>query len=319
MTDDQDCNSKPETPNTEVDALTTSDQENDHSGGIDPILEDPPIPFSTTEPLASPTIPSRTSAFRSMPINAPTVVLTVLVTVLFLMILLIEPTPRWLVLFGSTLATLSLDGILRTTRRQPFATGLDTTPYLFLPALFVLATPVFLEHNVRGYWAVPVALTGGLLFGAIAVAQVGSVREFDPARGPARFIAVTSAYFVAFALYSLTYRFDLELSHAMVAVTLVSSLLAIEVLREGEVEPLETFILAIVTALIVSEVRWALHFLPLDGHLAAMTLLLTFYFVTGLLHSYLTRQLSAFVATEYVLVTSIGMGLVTVVRVTGIA
>ena len=251
-------------------------------------------------------------------VSAPAVTLTVLVTLLFLMFVLIEPTPRWVVLFGSAVAALAMDGVLRSTRRAPFDADADTTPYLFLPALFVLATPVFVEHNVRGFWAAPAALAAGAAFGVVAIAQVASVREFDPARPLARFLAVAATYFVAFALFSLSYRFDLDLQPALAAVALVSMLLAVEVLRDGEIDPLETLAFAIVTALVVAEVRWTLHFLPLDGYLAGLTLLLAFYFVTGVLHSHLTRQLDAVVAGEYLGIAAVGVALVTGARAAGL-
>ena len=262
---------------------------------------------------------ARPAALLAIPVSGPVVALTLLVTIIFLMFLLIEPTPRWMALFGSALAALSMDGVLRSARRVPFEADADTTPYLFLPALFALAAPVFIEHNVRGFWASPAGVAAGLAFGAVAVAEVASVREFDPAKGVGRFVASAATYFVAFALFSLAYRFELELQQAMVAVALVSVLLAVEMLREGEIDPVETLVFAVVTALVVAEVRWTLFYLPLDGYLAGLTLLLAFYFVTGLLHSHLTSHLSAFVAAEYVLVAAAGIGLVVWTRAAGLA
>lgn len=254
-----------------------------------------------------------------IPVTAPAVALMVLMTALFLMFLLIEPTPRWMVLFGAGAAALSMDGILRRARREPFESGADTTPYLFLPALFVLAAPVFIEHNVRGYWMPAAAVGAGLAFGAVIVAEIASVREHDPVHAAGRFVAAAATYFVAFALFSLTYTFDLDLRPAIVAMVLVSVLLAVEILREGEVDPLETLIFAVVTGLVVGELRWTLHFLPIDGHLGGLTLLLGFYFVTGLLHSHLTRHLDALVAVEYVMVVMVGIALVAGARAAGIA
>ncbi|MEE8337481.1 MAG: hypothetical protein V3R95_05425 [Dehalococcoidia bacterium] len=273
----------------------------------------------TVAPPSPPAMAARASGALALPLNAPIVTLAVLMTVLFLMFLLIEPTPRWVVLFGGAIAALSMDGVLRSARRVPFEDGADTAPYLFLPALFAIAVPVFAEHNVRDFWAAPAALAAGLAFGAISSAEVASVRQFDPARGTARFIASAATYFVAFALYSLTYRFGLDLQTAMVAVALVSALLAVELLHEGEVDPLETLIFAVVTALTVAEVRWALHFLPLDGYLAGLTLVLAFYLVTGLIHSHLVRQLTATLAAEYTLIAAAGVALVVWARAQGLA
>ena len=313
MTDDR------ELPGDDADTDATSVEEQ-------PAAAQPPTAMAgrfeamiAAVPATQPAFSSRRTGVAALPINGPLITLTLLMTVIFLMFLLIEPTPRWIALFGGVVAALSLDGILRSQRREPFENGADATPYLFLPALFAIAVPVFAEHNVRDFWAAPVAIAAGIAFGAVAVAEVASVREFDPARNVGRFIAAGATYFVAFALYALTYRFGLGLQESIAAVAFVSALLAIELLHEGEVDPLETLLFAAVTAIAIAEVRWALHFLPLDGYLAGLALLLSFYFVTGLLHSHLVRQLSITMATEYAIVTAAGIALVIWARAAGLA
>ncbi len=51
-------------------------------------------------------------------------------------------------------------------------------------------------------------------------------------------------------------------------------MLAVETLREGEVDPLETLGFALVTGVILAETRWLLYYLPVDRYLAGLTLLL---------------------------------------------
>jgi hypothetical protein len=143
--------------------------------------------------------------------------------------------------------------------------------------------------------------------------------EDDEFRGRARFVSVAGTYFVAFALFSLAYAFDLGLREALIAIALGSVLLAVELLREGEIDPLETLLLAGVVGVVVAEARWILQFMPLDGYPAGLALLLTFYFVTGMVHAYMTRHINTTVATEYGVVTSIGIVLVIAARATGIA
>ena len=253
-------------------------------------------------------------------VAAPTVTLTALVTVVFLMFLLVEPSPRWVILFGSAITALAMDGILRSVRRETFETaGVDTAPFLFLPALYVLTVPVFIEHAVRGYWIVPAGLVAGIAFGAVATGMLSSVREHDRARDVGGFVTTAAAYFVVFALLSLTYTFELDLRSATVAVGLGSMLLAVEVLRDGEVDPLDTLVYAAITGVIVAELRWTLHFLPLDGHLAALALLLAFYFVTGLVHSHLTRHLDRVVAAEHAAIVAAGLLVVVGARASGVA
>ena len=254
-----------------------------------------------------------------LPVTVEAVVLTVLVSLGFLSFVVIEPTPRWLALLGAIVAALGTDGVLRTARRQPFAGGGDTTPFLFLPALYALSAPVFLEYNVTGFWAVPAALAAGLAFGAVVVAQIASVRADEPLRVPARFYAAAATYFVVFALFSLAYAFDLGLAEAVIAVSLIGVLLSVELLRDDQIDAFETLVMAGVIGVVVGEARWVLQYMPIDGYLAGLTLLLLFYFVTGVAHAYITRQLDRTVAAEYGGVALVGIALVAGVRIAGVA
>jgi hypothetical protein len=270
------------------------------------------------------------AVLSTLPVTTETVILTAIMTLAFVMFLLIEPTPRWLALFSAVVAALGTDGVLRTARERIRAhTGTsapafpaeerDMTAYLFLPALFALGVPVFAEHHVRGLWAIAAGLGAGLCFGAIVSAAVASARARERITGHGRFVTAAATYFVAFALLSLAYAFDLQLRDAVVAAWLISTLLAVELLRDDEVDPVETLILAAVAGLVMAEARWVLQFMPIDGALAAVTLLLVFYFVTGVIHLHVTRQLNAAIAAEYAAVAAAGVALVAGIRAAGLA
>ena len=254
-------------------------------------------------------------------------VLTALVTVAFVMFVAIEPTPRWLALLVAVVAAMGADGVLRNARRAVFERGAETTPYLFLPALFAFTVPVFAEYNASGFWGLVVTLGAGVGFGVVVIAEIGTVpvalrpdgREEGSLRGTARFLGATATYFVAFALYSLVYAFEVPLAAAVVVVTLISVLLAVELLRDGEIDPIETLVFAGVVGVVVGEARWTLQFLPLDGYLAGLALLLLFYFITGVAHAYITRSLGPWVAVEYGVVAALGIVLIAGARIAGMA
>ena len=252
-------------------------------------------------------------------VDAPTVVLTALVTLGFLMFLLIEPTQRWIALFGAAVAALGTEGVLRSTRRRSIDLGVDPTAQLFLPALFALALPVFIEHNAHGLWVPLAGLVAGAGFGAIVSAEVHSVRAYEPRLAIAKLVTSSSTYLAGFALYSLTYSFELDLVPAMAAVALVTGLLSIELLRDAAADPLDTLGFAAVAAVIVGELRWSLHFVPIDGHLAALALLLGFFFVSGVLHAHVTRQLERAVLAEYGAILAAGVALVVAARAADLA
>ncbi|MEZ4501072.1 MAG: hypothetical protein R3C39_00390 [Dehalococcoidia bacterium] len=259
------------------------------------------------------------SVFDGLIVTASAITLGVIMTATFLMFLLIEPSPRWVVLFGSAISVPALAGILQGARREAFEEGgLDVTPSLLLPALAALVTPVFIEHNVTGYWTVAAGLGAGAGYTALLVAVVSSVREHDRGRAVGRFIAAAATYFVAFAVFSMLYRLDVERQPATLAAGLAAALLAVELLRQGEIDPVETFVLAIVVGVLVAQVRWTMHYLPVDGYAAGPSLLLAFYFGAGVLHAQVTDELSRRVVLEYGLVSGAGLAFVIVASASGL-
>ncbi len=256
---------------------------------------------------------------QGVPINALVVVMTAIGAAIIFGFLLIEPSPRWLLLAGAILVIFAMDGVLRGTWGEPFASEGDATPYLFLPALYILAAPMLVEHNIPGYWVLPAGLLVSFGFGVVVVGELISVRTGAPEYPIARLIETVASYFVLFALISLTYVFNLDLPMAMLAIGILTLMLAIEVLRQGEVDPIETLLLAIVTALVLVQARWLLHYLPVDGYLAGLTLTLVFFLSTGLLHAYVERNFDRALVLEYATIAAAGVALVTAARVTGLA
>lgn len=290
----------------------------------------PPVPsrYTTEAPewiqpeFGQQTVETPSPPLGRSPGRLPAVVLAVLMSGVFLLFVLIEPTPTWLLLFGAIIAALGTDGVLRSIRHRIFERedGPDTVPHLFLPALFALAVPLFIEDNLESYWVIPAALVAGVSFVLVILAEVPAEdAEDDEFRGRARFVSVAGTYFVGFALFSLTYTFDLSLTDGLIVIALVSVLLAVELLREGEVDPLETLLLSGVVGVVVAEARWVLEYMPIDAYPAGLTLVLVFYFVTGMVHAYMTRHINITVATEYSIVTALGLALVIAARATGIA
>ncbi len=107
-----------------------------------------------------------------LPLTAQMVVLTILVTAVHLMFLLLEPTPRWVLVLGALAVVLGTEGALRSAWPDRFLRAGEATPYVFLPALYVIATPVLIEHNVRGPWEILAGLAGGLGYGVVQLSAV---------------------------------------------------------------------------------------------------------------------------------------------------
>lgn len=256
---------------------------------------------------------------RRAEISAHLVVLTGMATAVILAYLLIEPSPRWVLLLGAAGVVFGLDGTLRQTWRQPFAAGAETSPFLFVPALYMLAVPVVVEHNVPGELVILGGLVAGGGFGALAWGETASVRAQSEEYDLGRVLVTAGTYVAGFSVFSLTYVFEFSLGTAVLAVALASTMLAVEVLREGEIDPLETLGFAAVTGVVMAEARLLLYYVPLDTYLAGLTLLLAFYLVTGLLHSHITRAFSWPLSAEYGGIAAVGLALVVLARAAGLA
>jgi hypothetical protein len=222
----------------------------------------------------------------------------------------IDPTRPWLLLALTAIMALGADGIIRSHPRGEFHTIADTSPYLFVPVLFTLSAGLFLEDVILGYWSVPAVIGASVLMGATLYAEHVTVEPDNPSFPIARFVLNVLTYVTAFGFYAVVYGFDVELAPASFAVGLVSMLLAIEIFREAEADPLRGLVFAAVIGVIAGEARWVLYFIPLEGFLAGVFILLVFYLASGVISHYLTDRLNATVLGEFALVTAAGLAIV---------
>ena len=223
----------------------------------------------------------------------------------------------WVLLVVSAFVAVGTDGILRSHPRADFHTIADTSPHLFVPVLFTLSSGLFLEDIVLGYWAAPAVLAAGAMMASAVYAEHVSVEPVHPSFPLSRFVLNVITYLSAFGFYAVVYGFDVELGPAAFAVGLVSMLLSIEIFREAEADPIRALVFAGVIGVIVGEARWVLYFIPLDGFLAGVFLLLTFYLATGVISHYLTERLDRTVLLEFVMVSAAGLAIVIGGRVLG--
>ena len=221
--------------------------------------------------------------------------------------LAIEPTQNWLLLLLAGLAALGSDGIVRTHPRARFRRLDDTALYLFVPVLFTLSLGLFLEEVAEGYWTLAAGLLAGIPFTAIIQAEYSTVNRKSENYVSARLILNVATYVIAFLFFATIYDFDLPLPTASFAVGIVSLLLAIEILREEALDTPRTLLYAVAIGLLLAEAGWALNFLPLEGAIAAVFLLLAFYLMTGLMHNYLGERLSLRTAGEFTGVAGLGL------------
>lgn len=222
----------------------------------------------------------------------------------------IEPVRPWILLALTAIVGLGADGIIRSHPYGEFRTVGDTSPYLFVPVLFTLSSGLFLQDVVLGYWAGPAVLGAAGLLGCALYAEYQSVEPEAASGAMAHFLLNVITYLTAFGFYAVVYGFDVALAPAAFAVGLISMLLSVEVFREAEADPIRALVFAAVIGVILAEGRWVLYFIPLDGILAGIFLLLVFYLTTGVISHYLTDHLDRMVLLEFAAVSAAGLFIV---------
>jgi Protein of unknown function (DUF5656) len=238
--------------------------------------------------------------------------------------LTIEPTRLLLLMLTTFVVALGSDGVVRSYAGGSFRAPLDTAPYLLVPVILSLAAGFFLEETVSGYWEILAALVSGGMVGGVLYGECMTLNIESPLYGAGRFILNIATYLAAFALYAVMYSYDVDLVPAAVCSGLLSTVLAAEILRETELMPppvgrrsLHSLGFAAVIGLVVAEARWALYFVPLEGFLAAVLLLLFFYVASGVAQHHLTGHLSRELLTEYAVVASLGLLMIILGRALG--
>ncbi len=225
--------------------------------------------------------------------------------------LAIEPTQDWMLLMLAGLAALGTDRIIRAhqwVRRQRLD---DMALQLILPALFTLSMGLFLADIADGFWTLAAGPLAGLPFWAIVYSEYASVDRRMPQYQPARLVLNVATYVTAFLFFATIYDFDLGLLSTAFAAGIVSLLLTIEVLREEALDVFHTLPCALAISLVLAEGAWALHFLPLEAGIAAVSLLLAFYLTTGLMHNHLANRLDLRTTGEFTGIAVIGLAIVT--------
>ncbi|MDP2948223.1 MAG: hypothetical protein Q8P22_01630 [Chloroflexota bacterium] len=252
------------------------------------------------------------TAVQALPRSDRAGLLAVVLGVGMAFYLAIEPTQGWILLLLAGLAALGTDGVVRSHPASPFARPDDTAAFLFLPALLALGGGLFLEDVVGGYASIGAAVATVPAFAAVLYGEYLSVDARPPAYTAARLAVNIAAYIAAFAFFSVVYEFELGLLAAAFSVGVVSLLLSVEMLREVALAVRPTLVYAGAIALVLAQVTWALHFLPLEGFLAAAFLLLALYIATGVAQNYLLRQLDLATGAEFAAVAAVGLAIVVI-------
>lgn len=238
------------------------------------------------------------------------VVLVALVLVGLAFSLAIEPPLMWLLAaILVALVCVGTDYLIHMHWRVHIRRRRYAVTLWILPALVVLAATLFLRLPLfsNGVAVAAGLVVTGILLALVIVGEYRTLDTEDPLYNTARFILNIISYLTVFALFTAIYSTKARSLVTATAITIVSALLALELLHGVEARISRAWLFAAVCGLMMGEITWAVNYWTIPGLVGGIFLLLSFYTVTGLVQNHLAGLLERRLAVEYGMVTVLGL------------
>lgn len=215
--------------------------------------------------------------------------------------------------FAAVAVTLACGGVDALVRSHPHL-GRGEVPYTvtfwILPGFLLVGAAFFLNQMPDIVSSLVGLAVTGVLLAAVVIAEYYTIDPDDRISGPARLALNLAVYLVAFLVFTTIYSAKARSLLSASTILVVSTLLALELLRGTERGALRTWFFALISGLIMGEVTWALNYWAVGQLVGGLLLLLTFYVLTGVGQQYLARRLSRRVLLEFAAISTIGLLLV---------
>jgi len=159
------------------------------------------------------------------------------------------------------------------------------------------------------YWVLGLIVTGA----ALGLSMAGiyyTIDPFQPGYRRARLGLNALTYAIALLLFLVVYRTRVRSIVSATEVLLVSSLLALELLRGSERPTVLVALYAGIIGLILGQATWALNYWRLDSLTGGLVLLVMFYDAVGLAQSAIQGRVRRRVLLEYGLITIAAFALI---------
>lgn len=159
------------------------------------------------------------------------------------------------------------------------------------------------------YWVLGLIGTGVVL--GLAVAGIyNTIDPFQTGYRRARLGMNALTYALALVLFLVVYRTRVRSIVSATEVLLVSSLLALELLRGSARPTIMIALYAAITGLVLGQATWALNYWRLDSLTGGLVLLVLFYDVIGLSQHGLQGAIKRRIVVEYALITIAAIALI---------
>jgi hypothetical protein len=179
-----------------------------------------------------------------------------------------------------------------------------------LPIALVFVAVLLLPLAPTGlYWVLGLIATA-IALGLSAAGIYYTIDPFQTGYRRARLGMNALTYGIALVLFLVVYRTRIRSIVSATEVLLISSLLALELLRGSERPTLLIALYAGITGLILGQATWALNYWRLDSLTGGLVLLVLFYDIVGLSTHALQGRIRRRIVVEYALITLAAMALI---------
>ena len=176
-----------------------------------------------------------------------------------------------------------------------------------LPALTTLLVTVLLPQISGQVYRIAAYVIAGLLLILVISAEYYTLDPTDKRYVAARLSLNAWAYVLALGVFVLVYSAKARSLLSATGITVVSTLLALELLRGAGRSFGRTALYALIAGLCTGEIIWAMNYWRIGGLTGGLILLLGFYVVTGLANQQLQGKLTRRVLVEYGVVALVGL------------
>lgn len=192
-------------------------------------------------------------------------------------------------------------------RRRRYDVTLLIFPALIVAGGFLVLRLPFFSSGAAV--ALGIAATT-LLFVAVVVCQVHSLSSEDQHYHVARFTLTLVAYVTAFGMYSAIYAPRVRSLYSATAITLVTALICLELLRGQSVDGRRAALYAGILGLAVGQIAWALNYWPVSPLAGGLLMLVVLYVGAGVAQTHLGGELSRRTLLEFAGVGGVAVALV---------
>ena len=214
-----------------------------------------------------------------------------------------QPSQIWILLLTAGIALFaSFSSDLRENNSI-----LDKTTSAVLPVMGIFASGLFIQTQLSGYESIVFSLAAGFIGGLIIFLQGKASIKNLKWQSQIRFLFLLLIYPIAFSFFHYIEDLEMQLPLTSVACGLVVFILGFEIYRMRANNDYALFLLCLVSAFTIIQLRLVLFFFPIDPLFLSALILIGFYAATGLIARFDSNGRKVLAVLEYSVITAIAV------------